>query len=116
MFFWGPYDHWRMRWDGRISRVRWLHQCPPGTFPDLPNPYNRTRDEYRAIVPLIPPGLRPVGDLKNYHVVFEADWAKVAPPAPRDPALLKHIGGDLYAVLAVWDLTDLERAVLSRRG
>lgn len=32
--------------------------------------------------------------------------------APVDPALLKHIGGDLYAVVATWDLTDLERAVL----
>jgi hypothetical protein len=35
---------------------------------------------------------------------------------PEDPALLKHIGGDLYAVLAVWNLTELERAVLSGRG
>src|SRR5438046_3023240 len=35
---------------------------------------------------------------------------------PEDPALLKHIGGDLYAVVAVWNLTELERAVLSGRG
>lgn len=30
-----------------------------------------------------------------------------------DPALLKHIGGDLWAVVAVWNLTDLEMAVLA---
>lgn len=32
---------------------------------------------------------------------------------PGDPALLKHMGGDLYAILAVWDLSPLERAVLA---
>jgi len=32
---------------------------------------------------------------------------------PRDPALIRHIRGDLWAVLAVWDLTELERAVLA---
>ena len=31
---------------------------------------------------------------------------------PRDPALLRNITGTLYAVLAVWDLTEVERAVL----
>ena len=35
--------------------------------------------------------------------------------APRDPALLRHVRGDLWAVLSVWDLTDLERMVLSQR-
>jgi hypothetical protein len=34
---------------------------------------------------------------------------------PVDPALLRHIRGDLWAVLAVWNLTDLERYVLSQR-
>jgi hypothetical protein len=34
----------------------------------------------------------------------------------RDPALLRHIRGDLWAVLAVWDLTELERAVLGQRS
>ncbi|MGH3300400.1 MAG: hypothetical protein ACRDOK_01755 [Streptosporangiaceae bacterium] len=34
---------------------------------------------------------------------------------PRDPALLRWIRGDLWAVVAQWDLTELERAVLSSR-
>ena len=67
----------------------------------------------RAMVPLVPPPLRPAHALRNYHVLWEADWQQ-APPA--DPALLKHIGGDLYAVLAIWDLTELERAVLAGRA
>jgi hypothetical protein len=33
----------------------------------------------------------------------------------RDPYLLRHVGGALYAVLAAWDLTDLERAIMSAR-
>jgi hypothetical protein len=67
--------------------------------------------EARAIVPTIPPQHRPADDLAKYHILWEATWDEV----PRDPALLKHLGGDLYAVLAVWDLTDLERAVLAGR-
>jgi hypothetical protein len=64
---------------------------------------------HRAIVPTIPPPFRPPHKLSGYHILWEADWENVA---PEDPALLKHLGGDLYAVLAVWDLTELERAVL----
>jgi hypothetical protein len=62
-----------------------------------------------AMVPLIPPQYRPAADLSNYHLLWEAEWRN-APP--RDPALLKYLGGELYAVLAVWDLTELERLVL----
>ncbi len=69
---------------------------------------------WMAMVPLVPPALRP-RSLGGYHVLWEADWRPRAPRAPRDPALLKHIGGDLYAVVAVWDLTGLERAVLAGR-
>jgi hypothetical protein len=69
----------------------------------------------RAIVPNVPPRFRPKVSLRNYHLLFEAEWAE-DPTAPVDPALLRHIGGDLYAVLATWDLTDLERAVLARRA
>lgn len=66
----------------------------------------------RAMVPPVPPGLMPQFGLGNYHILWEAEWEQVA---PRDPALLKHIGGDLYVVLAVWDLTELERTVLAGR-
>jgi hypothetical protein len=68
----------------------------------------------KAVVPNVPPRLRPRVGLGNFHVLFEAEWG-LDPEPPVDPALLRHIGGDLYAVVATWDLTELERAVLSGR-
>lgn len=73
---------------------------------------------YDAMVPIVPPALRPGHHLRNFHILFEAEWElrTKTQPAPKDPALLKHIGGDLFAVVAMWDLTELERAVLSGRA
>jgi hypothetical protein len=70
-----------------------------------------------ALVPQPPPALRPRSShLRNYHVLWEVDqWQIATGPPPGDPALLKHMGGDLYAVVAVWDLTEVERAVLHGR-
>lgn len=69
----------------------------------------------RAMVPIVPPGLRPVHALSGYWTLFEVpEWLE-APRPPGDPALLKHIGGELYAVVALWDLTPLEQAVLASR-
>ena len=72
--------------------------------------------EWVAIMPLIPPKFRPPHNLDNYHVLWEAAWtAPRTRRAPGAPALLRRIGGDLFAVLAVWDLSPLERAVLELR-
>jgi hypothetical protein len=76
-------------------------------------PEHSATQEHEAIVPTIPPMFRPPHKLSGYHLLWEAEWDLAAPV---DPALLKHLGGDLYAVLAVWDLTELERAVLAGRG
>lgn len=70
---------------------------------------------WTTMVPIVPPALRPAHALSGYAVLWEAEWRAHAPRPPRDPALLKPIGGDLYAVVAVWDLTELERAVLAGR-
>jgi hypothetical protein len=68
----------------------------------------------QTIVPLVPPRHRPKrGRIGNFHILWEVEEWTMAPP--RDPALLRHIRGDLWSVLAVWDLTDLERLVLSQR-
>lgn len=69
-------------------------------------------DKQRAAVPAIPAHLRPAGDLEEFFILFEAEWDKHAPP---DPLLLKHVGGHMYSVLAQWDLTDVEKAVLEGR-
>jgi hypothetical protein len=67
-----------------------------------------------AIVPMVPPDVlkRPDLDLSRRVILWEADWKA----APVDPMLLLPIGGDLYAVEACWDLTPLERAVISGRA
>jgi hypothetical protein len=73
----------------------------------------RARDAYSTTVPTVPPQFRPA-TLRGYHLLFEVDkWDE--PPVPADPALLKHVGGDLWAVVATWDLTPLEAAVLGQR-
>lgn len=79
------------------------------TFPEKVGDYHWRHPH--SIVPIIPPKLRPAHDLSNYVILWEAIWNQV----PKDPLLLKHLTGDLYAVLAMWDLTELERTVLAAR-
>lgn len=69
----------------------------------------------QTIVPVIPPRHRPRRHrLHRFHILWEVEaWE---PVPPKDPALIKHVGGDLWAVHAVWDLTELERAVLAGRA
>jgi hypothetical protein len=66
-----------------------------------------------TIMPIIPPEHRPNKNrLHLFHILWEVEaWQ---PIAPRDPALLRRIDGDLWEVVATWDLTELERAVLAR--
>ena len=86
-------------------------ELPAGTFPPFRDLRDRERMRISAIVPSIPPSLMPESDLKNYHILWEAEWETV----PIDPLLLKHLGKNLYVVLAQWDLTPLERSVLAAR-
>lgn len=67
--------------------------------------------EGKAQVPMIPPAHRPpsASPLSGYRILFEAVWER-RPPV--DPILLKAIGGPFYVVLAQWDLSPLEQAVL----
>jgi hypothetical protein len=70
------------------------------------------------MVPIVPPKHRPAGErFGNRLVLWEADdWTWSTPPAPPgDPALLRPLGGDIYAVEATWDLTPLEQLVLTGR-
>lgn len=70
-----------------------------------------------AQVPMLPAEVRPSrGQLKDWFILWEVErWAdrrfRVEPD--RDPLLLEHVAGQLYAVLAEWELTDLERAVMA---
>jgi len=69
-----------------------------------------------TVVPPVPPRFRPrrPARLAGLHVLWEVERWDPTPPV--DPALLRHIRGDLWAVLATWDLTDIERHVLAQRA
>lgn len=83
------------------------------TAPVLPG-FQGTNRHGVALVPTVPPWARPhQGGLHRYFTLWEATWR---PVAPKDPALLRWLGGDLYVVLAIWDLTELERAAIGLRG
>lgn len=66
----------------------------------------------KAVVPLVPAQFRPDGDLSDYHLLWEPVWE---PVPPVDPILLKKISSKFYVVLAQWDLTEVERSVLTGR-
>lgn len=70
----------------------------------------------KAMVPLVPPdALRQANTgttaLGRFFTLWEVEKWEVVPP--RDPLLLQRLGGDLYVVLAEWELTELERAVIA---
>jgi hypothetical protein len=81
---------------------------PSGAFGSSTNWRNA-----RAILPPVPLHLRPRRGLANYHILWEAEWT---PVPPRDPYLLRRIGrSDMWLVVAMWDLTEVERAALAAR-
>ena len=91
--------------NGNTSRSRFF-DFEPGSFPSAAK-------SGKAIVPLIPIDVRPARGLQNYHVLFEAIWS---PVPPVDPFLLRRIGsGDSWLVVAAWELTEVERAVMADR-
>lgn len=98
---------------GRYGRTRRSERVE---FPDatFDTPQSRRGDRVTTLVPIIPPALRPKADLSKFHTLWEVESWTLEPP--RDPILLKHLGGHLYTVLGVWDLTPLERAVLGARA
>jgi hypothetical protein len=69
----------------------------------------------KTTVPIIPAKLLSVvtSKLSNYHILWEVE--KWTPEPPRDPILLKQLTPNLYGVLATWDLTPLERAIIRGR-
>ena len=98
-FYWGKaIGTWGMNHAATRSQLRFA--CPG---------MKRDSSDARGVVPAIPPRLRPKGSLTRFHLLWEVeDWQTV----PGDPLLLRHLQGTLYAVLAQWDLTKLEQAVL----
>ena len=62
-------------------------------------------------VPLVPAHIMPNGKLDNYYILFEvSEWNEV--PVAADPYLLKRINSNAFVVLAEWDITPIEQAIL----
>lgn len=92
----------------REHRAGTEFRFPIGSFPGIKHNWNA-----QALVPTVPLHLKPGRGLANYHVLFEADWKK---QPTRDPYLLRRIGiGDMWLVVAMWNLTEVERAALETR-
>lgn len=83
---------------------------PLSTFPLVPQNVWTVTGE--AQTPTIPPQHRPEGAVRDYHILFEAVWRR---QPTHDPMLLKHIDGPFFVVLAAWDLTPLEQAILRQK-
>jgi len=90
---WDQGMYQRYRPNGTLERIGW-------------------QSEAVAVVPIVPPHLHPRAALSNYHILWDAVWA---PKPPKDPLLVRHLAGQLYAIVAQWDLTALEQAVLRGR-
>ena len=96
----------RHNWQAIPSRsvTTWVS----GSFVRVPNVKNWRAT---ALVPAAPLHLRPKRGLANYHVLWEAEWSRLP---PHDPLLVRRIGkGDLWVVVAQWNLTAVERAALA---
>jgi hypothetical protein len=78
----------------------------------------RWQDGY-SLVPMVPADVRPeTGPLSDYLILWEVEkWVDrpIRATPDCDPFLLKHLGGDLYAIIAQWDLTPLEQAIMTGR-
>lgn len=111
------YGNWApMTWDFRGVKERWDRQRSDSLHFRVEDvkaepPVEPKRGS--AMVPMVPAGVIPAGglDFKKHWVLWEVEKWDSAPPV--DPMLLKPIGGDLYAVIAQWDLTEIERAIIA---
>ncbi len=90
---------------------------PSGTFENWPteldeNKQQRVMDKVvKTKVPIVPAHLLPNGKLENYYILWEArEWAAL--PPKKDPFLLRRLSTNLFVVLAEWELTAIEQAVI----
>lgn len=74
------------------------------------------RSKLQSKVPVVPAHILPNGALDNYYILFEVvegQWAELpVPPVAADPYLLKRINANAFVVLAEWDITPIEQAIM----
>lgn len=103
----------QLSWNSRTSR-EFEVLAPTDTFARINRAWTAGKPLYegKAMVPMVPPAGRPAGGLAPYYILWDAVWE---PAPPRDPFLLKHLGGALYTVVFHWNLSPLEQAVMRGR-
>ncbi len=104
-------DSWReFGSETLIRRIPYRHPDPATNLLNIPIGY--------ALIPMVPADVRPRDALDKCFVLWEVErWADrpLRSTPDRDPYLLKHLAGDLYAVITEWNLTELERAIMQGR-
>lgn len=108
------------RWQREARKTYGEVKLPAGTFhwqpldPTRPlNAYNIKNQLTQCPAPIIPAKILVEeirSRLRNYHLLWEVEEWKPAPP--KDPILLKRLTLNLFGVLATWELTPLERAIV----
>jgi hypothetical protein len=95
-----------MRWATARTAASRAFRFPAGSFPGI------DQRDWKAVTPHIPPDIRPKRGIENYTILFEPNWH--AEP-PIDPLLLRRLArhGDMWLVVAGWDLTPIERGVMA---
>lgn len=86
----------------------------PGSLPGLPEYMEWDKRELKAPVPIVQPKIlleNVKRGLGGYYILWEVEEWKPVPP--RDPILLKKLTANLFGIIATWELTLLERAVIS---
>lgn len=114
-----------LRWDAQADRVRFRsveHEWRVrGRADEIRVQMGRTPIGGKdlagvAMVPMTPPAQKGSRNLERHFVLWEVEqWAERRPLPDRDPYLLKHLAGDLCVVVAEWDLTEVERAIMGER-
>lgn len=105
---------WWHRWDRRFSNSRRYYKANSFRVPEIAWDWNRAvqNGDLSVPVPFVPPAIRPEGDMNKFWILFEVqNWTEY----PADPFLLQRVSGWLYAVIGEWELTELERSLLSGR-
>jgi hypothetical protein len=110
-FFQKKNGRWSPYWESDIK-------IPTGFFPEWPKKEDGQYigRQVETVTPIIPARLmNPLRShkLENYHILWEVDEWKLVPP--KDPMLLKKVTPNMFLILAHWDLSPLERAVIRGR-
>ncbi len=96
--------HWRT-WVSKLD-----FSLPRGTFTHL-RKFERNK-RYKTKVPTIPVKIHPTDSLKKYYILWEVESWEEIDVMPTDPFLLKRLTKNLFGIVAEWDLTPLEQAIM----